>query len=228
MFHRAANVGFFLIVLSACTPAEVATLVPLHVYATSSALPWLPTAYECAPPGSVVVLGSSDEADVILRLTEPQPLLAPAYQIGVDDLLVVTHPDAGIGQLSAGQVEALFTGQLNNWRDVGGTDHPVQVWTYASDVDIQAFFDRTVLDGRPVSSLARLAVSAQDMSDSVGSIPGSVGLLPRRWKAGNTREALVVAAVPVLALTTEPPQGASAGPDWLHAGGAVMPTEPHT
>ena len=119
------------------------------------------------------------------------------------------------------QVEALFAGQLNNWRDVGGADHAVQVWTYAPTVDIQAFFDRTVLHGRPVSSLARLAVSAQDMSDSVGSIPGSVGLLPRRWKAGNTREALVVAAVPVLALTRAVSAGLRGRPDWLHAGTAV-------
>ncbi len=182
----------------------------MRVYATASALPWLRTAYECAPPGFAIVLSSPTEAEVVLRLTEPPSLTIPAYQVGTDDLLIVTHPEAAVGQLSAAQVEALFSGQFSNWRDVGGADHPVQVWTYAPTVDIQAFFDRLVMHGRPISSLARLAVSAQDMSDSVGAVPGSVGLLTRRWKAGNTREALTLASVPVLALTAQSPQGQAA------------------
>jgi hypothetical protein len=45
------------------------------------------------------------------------------------------------------------------------------------------------------------------MSDSVGEVQGSIGLLPRRWKAGNTSEVLFVASVPVLALVHAAPQG---------------------
>jgi hypothetical protein len=48
------------------------------------------------------------------------------------------------------------------------------------------------------------------MSDSVGAVPGSIGLLPRKWKAGNTREALIVSSVPVLALVQQVPEGALA------------------
>ena len=222
MLRRIVKAALILTVLSACAPGASRTLMPLRVFATSAALPWLPVAYECAPAGFGVVLGSPDEADVILRLTEPQSLTVPAYQVGVDDLLVVTHPEVAVGALAREQVEALFAGQFNNWSDVGGADQTVQVWTYAPTVDIQAFFDRTVLDGRPVASLARLAVSAQDMSDSVGSISGSVGLLPRRWKTGNTREALVLGAVPVLALTGADSPIRRGCADWLHAGAAVM------
>jgi len=57
------------------------------------------------------------------------------------------------------------------------------------------------MDGLPGTSTARLAVSAQQMSDSVGMNPGSIGFLPRRWKAGNTHETYVAAVSPVLAIT---------------------------
>ncbi len=210
MQRRIAQVGLWLVILSACAPGANETLLPLRVYATAAAVPWLPAAYDCAPSGFAIVLSSPAEAEVVLRLTEPRSLTVPAYQVGIDDLLVVTHPEAFAGQLSTTQVEALFSGQLSNWRDVGGADHEVQVWTYAPTVDIQDFFDRTVLHGRPISSLARLAVSAQDMSDSVGAVGGSVGLLPRRWKSESTREALMLASVPVLALTDKSPQGEAA------------------
>jgi hypothetical protein len=177
------------------------------VYATSAATPWLPAVYGCAPAEAAIVLTAPDAADLLLRLGEPRGLTGPAFQIGLDDVLVVTQPQVGVGQLSPTQVEALFAGQFVNWRDVGGADLAVQVWTFADTVDVQSFFNRAILHDRPVSSMARLAVSAQDMSDSVGSIPGSIGVLPRRWKTENTHEAQMVASLPVLALPGEAPQG---------------------
>ena len=199
-----------LVILAACVPASEQAPVPLTINPSSAAYPWLRAAYDCSPTSAAIVLVNGPEADLVLRLTEPAELMLPAYQIGTDDLLVITHPQVGVGPLEPAQVEALFAGQFANWSDVGGADLPVQVWAFAATVDIQEFFDRIILHGRPVSSLARLAVSSQHMSDSVGAVPGSIGLLPRRWKAGNTREALIVSSVPVLALVQHPPQGALA------------------
>jgi hypothetical protein len=93
---------------------------------------------------------------------------------------------------------------------VGGSDLPVEVWAFDPTVDLQLELDRAVLHGRPVSSLARLAAGSQQMSDSVGAVPGAIGLLSRRWKAGNTNEALVFSTVPVLAITSQQPSGALA------------------
>ncbi|MGZ6316798.1 MAG: hypothetical protein ACXWNQ_06010, partial [Anaerolineales bacterium] len=106
------------------------------------------------------------------------------------------------------QVRGLFSGQISNWKDTGGSDLPVQVWSFAQDEDIQQIFDQTAMNGQPITSLARLAVSAQAMSDSVGSTAGSIGFLPRRWKSGNTREAFKLATVPVLVVSRTQPQGA--------------------
>lgn len=197
-------------ILSACGPLMAPTPAPLKVHATSSAFPWLSTAYDCAPASSVIVLTDEADADVVFRLSEPHELAGPAYQIGSDDLVVITHPQVGVGSLPLSQVEALFSGQVMNWNEVGGSDQGVQVWVYAPGVDVETYFDRIVLHDRPVSSLARLAVSAQHMSDSVGAVSGSIGFLPRRWKAGNTREAMTVGSVPVLAIPREAAQGALA------------------
>lgn len=196
------------LVLGACS-AQPPTSTPevINIYATSAAYPWLGTAYECAPTSATVRLTAPDSADIILRLGEPTPLSTPAYQIGVDDVLVVIHPQAGISALTPDQARLLFSGEVANWTSVGGSDLPVQVWTFSPAEDIQVAFDRFVTRGRPITSWARLAVSAQAMSDSVGSVPGSIGILPRRWKAGNTREALVVSSLPVLAVVRAEPKG---------------------
>ncbi|MBI1792996.1 MAG: substrate-binding domain-containing protein [Chloroflexi bacterium] len=197
---------FFLTACASTTPAVTPQLV--KVYITSSAQPRLADLYNCASVSAVINLSDPQTADVLIRVGEPDNLLTPAFQIGTEDILVAVHPQTGVSSLTIGQARQLFTGQATNWKDVGGNDMPVQVWTYSPDDDAQQIFNDTVLAGQPVTSLARLAVSAQAMSDAIGAQAGSVGVLTRRWKAGNTREALIVASVPVLAITKSEPQGA--------------------
>ena len=205
---------FFLLCLAtlglvSCSPAAVSVTPSLfNVYVTSAAYPRVSELYNCAPPSIVIAQSDPDSAELTLRLGEPSPLLMPAFQVGAEDILVVVHPQAGVGPLALDQVRQLFSGRVSNWKDVGGNDLPVEVWTFSAGEDIRQIFDRSVMNGEPVTSLARLAVSSQDMSDSIGSTPGSVGYLARRWKAGNTREVLKAATVPVLAITRTQPQGA--------------------
>lgn len=189
-----------------CTPAAP-SVTPhiLTLYVTSAAYPRVSELYSCAPPSLVLAQTDPASAELVIRLGEPTPLVSPAFQVGTEDILVVSHPQVGVGTLTLEQVQQLFSGRISNWKDLGGNDLPVQVWTFAAGEDIQQIFDRSVMHGEPVASLARLAVSAQAMSDGVGNSPGSVGYLPLRWKAGNTREVLKAATVPVLAVTRAQP-----------------------
>lgn len=191
----------------ACSSQRSQAITTITVYSSSAAKPWLESAYACVPQSSAIKLSDDPSADAVLRLGEPETLTLPTYQIGVDDLLVVTHPQTGIGPLTVSQVQALFAGQFVNWSEVGGADLPVQVWVFDPSADVQTVFDRAVMYGRPITSLARLAVSAQHMSDSVGSVDGSIGVLPRRWKTGNVHEALLFASSPVLMLVSQEPRG---------------------
>lgn len=193
-------VGF----LAGCSPAATPTPNPIFkIYASSAVQPWLAEMYQCADRNDVLLSVSNDpgSADVTLRLGETENLTSPAFGIDDEDILVVTHLQTGISTLTVDQVRAIFSGQVSNWSELGGSDTPVEVWVYSTDEDIQQVFDRTIMKGLQGTSSARLAVSAQTMSDSVGTNPGSIGFLPRRWKAGNTHETIIATTAPVLAIT---------------------------
>ena len=88
-------------------------------------------------------------------------------------------------------------------------DMPIQVWTYAQGEDVQQVFEKDVMENQQVTSFARLAVSAQDMLNSVANDPDSIGFLPAAWVKGNVKSIYTVASsVPVLAITRSEPQGA--------------------
>ena len=141
-------------------------------------------------------------AQIALRVGEPPFLDRPAFQIDSEEILIVTHRQSPVQDLTLEEARALFTGQA---------DLPVQVWVYASDADVREVFDQVVMAGRSVAPSARLAVNPQQMSDTLVNESNAVGLLPRHWKAGDTREVFNVATVPVLAITASEPQGVIQG-----------------
>jgi hypothetical protein len=138
-------------------------------------------------------------AEISLRVGEPQVLGSPAYQIDSEDILIVTHRQSPVQNLTLDEARALFAGQ---------GDPSVQVWAYASEDDVQEVFDQVVMAGTSVTPSARLAMTPQQMSDTLVNEPNTVGILPRHWKAGDDRDVFKVATVPVLALTRSEPEGA--------------------
>jgi hypothetical protein len=183
---------------SASTPPATPQLIT--VYSTSAAQPWLTPLYACAGSSSVISrLDDPSSADIALRVGEPEFLASPAYQIDTEEILIVTHRQSPVQNLTLEEARALFAGQ---------GDPSVQVWVYASEEDVQVVFDQFVMEGRSVTSSARLAVNPQQMSDRLVNEPDTVGILPRHWKAGDVRVVYLVATVPVLALTKSEPQAA--------------------
>jgi hypothetical protein len=190
-----------LFVSSCSTNTLQATPQVVTVYSSFAAEPWLTELYDCAAEQSAIVLSRVDDpssADIVLRLGEPQILTSSAYQIDTEDILIITHRQSPVQNLTLEEARALFVGQ---------GDPSMQVWVYASGVDVQEVFDQFVMEGRAVTSSARLAVNPQQMSDTLVNESNAVGILPRHWKAGDSREVFTVATVPMLAITQIEPQG---------------------
>ncbi len=188
-----------LFVCSCSTNTPPATPQLINVYSTSAAQPWLPPLYACAGSSSVISrVDDPSSADIVLRVGEPEILVSSAYQIDMEEILIVTHRQSPVQNLTLEEARILFTGQ---------GDPSVQVWIYASEEDMQIVFDQVVMEGRNVTPSARLAVNPQQMSDTLVNESNTVGILPRHWKVGDVRDVYLVATVPVLAMTQSEPEG---------------------
>ena len=198
-----ASLILFSLLISSCSTGTPPPSTPqvVSVYASSAAQPWLSELYDCAAGQGNVVLSRVDDpdaAEIGLRIGEPEFLSSFAYQIDNEEILIVTQRQSPVQNLTFDDALALF---------MGLGDTAVQVWVYASGEDVQRVFDQFVMEGRRVTPSARVAASPQQMSDTLVNEPNTVGILPRHWKAGDSREVLSVATVPVLALTKTEPQG---------------------
>jgi hypothetical protein len=187
----------FLWILSACAPTPQTTQVIVNAYSTSAATPWLEELYACAENTNAVINISVVSPDIFLRVGEPETITSPAYQIDEEEILIVVNSESAMQNLTLAEAQELFA-QRNS---------SAQVWVYPSDADMQEVFDQHVMQGRSVSSSARIAVSVQNMSEVLTSDPAAIGILPRQSVTGDMREVFSAGSVPVLAVTKEEPQG---------------------
>ena len=197
-----SSLTLFSLLISSCSTGTPQPTTPevVSVYSSSATEPWLSGLYDCAAAQNNTVLSRVNDpsiADIALRLGEPEVLSVPAFQIDTEEILIVTHRQSPVQNLTLDEARTLFT----------QGDPSVQVWVYASDEDVQQVFDQLVVEGRNVVSSARVVVSPQQMSDVLNSESNAVGILPRHWVAGDVREVYSVAKAPVLALTRSEPQG---------------------
>jgi hypothetical protein len=180
------------LVLSCAPVTQIPSGAPIiAVYATSAAQPWLSELYACANGQSVVLNVKASNPQIHLQVGEPANLVSSSYQIDEEEILIVTHRESAVQNLTFEEAQALFAGQ---------GDPSAQVWVYASDADLQISFDQLVMKGRSVSSSARVAADAQEMSDALNVRENAVGILPRHWLAGDAREVYSAGKVPVLAI----------------------------
>ena len=196
------SLTLFSLLISSCSTGTPQPTTPevVSVYSSSATEPWLSGLYDCAAAQNNTVLSRVNDpftADIALRLGEPEVLSVPAFQIDTEEILIVTHRQSPVQNLTLDEARTLFT----------QGDPSVQVWVYASDEDVQQVFDQLVVEGRNVVSSARVAVSPQQMSDILVSKSNAVGILPRHWKVGDVRDVFSVATVPVLVITRSEPQG---------------------
>lgn len=86
------------------------------------------------------------------------------YKVAIDGLSVYVSASNPVKELSVGQLEAIFTGKIRNWKDVGGPDLPITVYSRENSSGTYEFFKEHVLKG------ADFAASAQTM-------PGTAAVL---------------------------------------------------
>jgi len=190
---------------SACVPAGAGTTpVPqevIAVFATPASRPWLEKFYPCTARQQVALaLTDLASAQLILRLGEPPELSQPAYQIGEEQIQVVVAADSPLHDLTRQQVRALFAGQ---------SQADVQVWVFSAESDVQQVFNRQVMEGEGITSLARLASGPEEMAESLSAEINAIGLLPGRMVAGRgVRGVWTLPGVPVLVIAAAPLEGA--------------------
>jgi phosphate transport system substrate-binding protein len=86
------------------------------------------------------------------------------YKVALDGLSVYVNAANGLTELSVDQLKDIFTGKVRNWKELGGSDAPITVYSRENSSGTYEFFKEHILKG-------------QDFVSSAQTMPGTAALL---------------------------------------------------
>lgn len=106
------------------------------------------------------------------------------YKVALDGLSVYVHADNPLRELSLEQLEGIFTGKIKNWKDVGGADAPITVYSRENSSGTYEFFKEQVLKGKDFVASAQTMQGTAAVLQSVAKDKGGIGYGGAAYGAG--------------------------------------------
>ena len=95
--------------------------------------------------------------------------------IAYDALAVIVNPSNKVSKLTREQLEAIFTGKISNWKEVGGDDLKIIVYSRESSSGTYEFFKEHVLNKKNFAQSVLLMPATGAIIQSVSQTKGAIG-----------------------------------------------------
>ncbi|WP_223670200.1 substrate-binding domain-containing protein [Kangiella shandongensis] len=101
------------------------------------------------------------------------------YTVAVDGLAVIVHPQLNIKQLTTKELAKIFSGEITNWKELGGDNLPISVFARDDNSGTYDTFKSLVLKRHNVklSEFAKRYESSGELSQQVSSTFGAIGFV---------------------------------------------------
>lgn len=96
-----------------------------------------------------------------IRLANARNVRPMASVFAMDGLAIIVHPELPVSALTVQQVGAIYRGEIENWREVGGPDIPISLYGRQSNSGTFVYFRDSVLRGEYARNLKQMNGTAQ-------------------------------------------------------------------
>jgi phosphate transport system substrate-binding protein len=97
------------------------------------------------------------------------------YKVALDGLSVYVNADNTIKELTEDQLKQIFTGKVTNWKDVGGPDAPITVYSRENSSGTYEFFKEHILKGQDFAASAQTEPGTAAIIQAISKDKGAIG-----------------------------------------------------
>ena len=97
------------------------------------------------------------------------------YKVAMDGLSIFVNAENPLKAISVGELEGIFTGKFKNWKDVGGPDAPITVYSRENSSGTYEFFKEHVLQGKDFGSGAQTLQGTAQVLQAVAKDKFGIG-----------------------------------------------------
>jgi phosphate transport system substrate-binding protein len=98
-----------------------------------------------------------------------------AYPIARDGLSVYLNTANPVKELTLAQIRDIYTGRITNWKQIGGKDAPVVLYSRENSSGTYAYFKDNVLMGKDFSPRAQTLQGTAGVVNAVAKDPNGIG-----------------------------------------------------
>ena len=103
---------------------------------------------------------------------------ARVIPIAIEGVVVIMNRSNPVAELTVNQLRSIFTGRLGNWKEVGGKDAPIHLYSTEALVGGSLFFSDFVLHGEDIDTTMRGFVAPKETEHAVADDRNGIGLIP--------------------------------------------------
>lgn len=92
-----------------------------------------------------------------------------------DEIVFVVNADNPVDALTWGQIKAIHTGKIKNWKEVGGKDAPIKVYTDTPTGGTRAMIKQIVLSGEEYADTVAPQTAVKVVGEKVAADPNGIG-----------------------------------------------------
>jgi phosphate transport system substrate-binding protein len=129
-----------------------------------------------------ILMGNCDIATASRALLTNEPALArergvelQEHLIGSYAVAVIVHPDNPVGALTLEQLKGIFTGQVKNWKAVGGADQEIVLCIRDQISGTHLGFQELAMAKQPYATGAKAFTNYAAIAAEVAATPGAIG-----------------------------------------------------
>ncbi len=111
--------------------------------------------------------------------------------IAYDALTVIVNPANKVSKLTREQLEKIFTGQITNWKEVGGEDAKIVAYSRESSSGTYEFFKDEVLDKKNYASNILSLPATGAIVQAVGQTKGAIGYIGLAYETKEVKQLAV-------------------------------------
>lgn len=106
------------------------------------------------------------------------------YKVALDGLSVYVSEGNPIKELTVEQLAGIFTGKTKNWKELGGNDAPITIYSRENSSGTYEFFKEHVLKGNDFAASAQTMQGTAAVLQAVAKDPNGVGYGGAAYGAG--------------------------------------------
>lgn len=96
-------------------------------------------------------------------------------RVAMDGLAIYVHKSNPVKQLTMAQVKDIFTGKVTNWKDVGGPNKPILLYSRENNSGTYEFFKEHVLNKQDFAASAQHMAGTAALINAISKDPNGIG-----------------------------------------------------